>query len=181
MTEEEIPFIRAILHSPRDYLLRLVYADWLEERGDPRAEYLRLWIAFNQAANAGEPAKAYSARLQKIGIRGHWLAFVDCWEPRKEVDEDEIVFPIRTSDANLRYGPCFICGRSKNMKHWVSRMPCEKCNRVFCWECADTGVYGSLADFRHFLSVPFGRIGFRLGSDSCPFCQDMSWMKKHGG
>jgi uncharacterized protein (TIGR02996 family) len=40
MTDEE-PFIRAIVDSPGDETPRLVYADWLEERGDPRAPYLR--------------------------------------------------------------------------------------------------------------------------------------------
>lgn len=45
MSEEEA-FIRAILADPSDTDLRLVYADWLEERGDgnsiQRAEYLRI-------------------------------------------------------------------------------------------------------------------------------------------
>jgi len=39
-TEQE--FIHAIQKNPTDDGLRLVYADWLEERGDDRAEYLRL-------------------------------------------------------------------------------------------------------------------------------------------
>jgi uncharacterized protein (TIGR02996 family) len=41
MTDEE-GLIRAVLASPGDWTVRRVYADWLEERGDPRAEYLRL-------------------------------------------------------------------------------------------------------------------------------------------
>jgi uncharacterized protein (TIGR02996 family) len=40
MTSDET-FLRAILRSPGDRLTRLVYADWLEERGDPRARYVR--------------------------------------------------------------------------------------------------------------------------------------------
>src|SRR5438067_2420546 len=39
-------FLRAILAQPNDDNVRLVYADWLEEQGDPgsasRAEFLRL-------------------------------------------------------------------------------------------------------------------------------------------
>jgi uncharacterized protein (TIGR02996 family) len=35
-------FLRAIAAEPEDDTLRLAYADWLEEQGDPRAEYLRL-------------------------------------------------------------------------------------------------------------------------------------------
>jgi uncharacterized protein (TIGR02996 family) len=38
----EAAFLREIRDRPNDPTPRLVYADWLEERGDPRAEYLRL-------------------------------------------------------------------------------------------------------------------------------------------
>lgn len=40
MTDDEA-FIRAIVASPGDDLPRLVYADYLDERGDPRGTYLR--------------------------------------------------------------------------------------------------------------------------------------------
>jgi uncharacterized protein (TIGR02996 family) len=36
------PLLQAILDDPVDDAARLVYADWLEERGDPRAEFIRL-------------------------------------------------------------------------------------------------------------------------------------------
>jgi uncharacterized protein (TIGR02996 family) len=36
------PFLRAIIANPNDHGLRLVYADFLEERGDPRGEFLRV-------------------------------------------------------------------------------------------------------------------------------------------
>ena len=38
---DETPFIEAILASPEDKAPRLIYADWLEERGDPRGESSR--------------------------------------------------------------------------------------------------------------------------------------------
>jgi uncharacterized protein (TIGR02996 family) len=41
-TMEEEDFIRAIDANPLDDSLRLVYANWLEERGDVRGEFLRL-------------------------------------------------------------------------------------------------------------------------------------------
>jgi uncharacterized protein (TIGR02996 family) len=50
MLAEENAFIEAIRSSPHDDDTRLVYADWLEERADPRAEYLRLDVAL---ANIG--------------------------------------------------------------------------------------------------------------------------------
>src|SRR5262249_12254853 len=35
-------FLRAIIEEPDDIGLRLIYADWLEERGDPRGEFIRV-------------------------------------------------------------------------------------------------------------------------------------------
>jgi uncharacterized protein (TIGR02996 family) len=39
MTEDEA-FIRAVVDRPGDDTARLVYADWLDERSDPRGAYL---------------------------------------------------------------------------------------------------------------------------------------------
>jgi uncharacterized protein (TIGR02996 family) len=40
--DEEAGFIAAMLADPDDRTVLLVYADWLDERGDPRGEYLRV-------------------------------------------------------------------------------------------------------------------------------------------
>ena len=48
MTEDEA-FIRTIVDSPGDDLPRLVYADWLDERGDPRGAYLRAELEWAKA------------------------------------------------------------------------------------------------------------------------------------
>jgi uncharacterized protein (TIGR02996 family) len=45
---EEEAFLRAIAANPVDDGTRLVYADWLEERGDPRAEYIRLRLRLRE-------------------------------------------------------------------------------------------------------------------------------------
>jgi hypothetical protein len=86
-------------------------------------------------------------------------------------------------DAELRYGPCVVCSASQDDAEWVSRMPCERCDRVICHRCADTGVYGSLPDFRHFVSGPFRSQGrpYHLSRDCCPFCKTGDWMRLHGG
>src|SRR5262245_7004150 len=42
MADDDTGFIQAILTAPDDGAVRLVYADWLEERGDVRAEFIRL-------------------------------------------------------------------------------------------------------------------------------------------
>jgi uncharacterized protein (TIGR02996 family) len=41
---EVLAFLQALRENPRDETTRLVLADWFEERGDPRAEYLRAWV-----------------------------------------------------------------------------------------------------------------------------------------
>src|SRR5687768_3332195 len=42
MTEDEAALYEAVLANPADDAPRLVYADWLDERGDRRGEYLRV-------------------------------------------------------------------------------------------------------------------------------------------
>jgi uncharacterized protein (TIGR02996 family) len=39
---DDASFIQAIREDPEDSACRLIYADWLDERNDPRGEYLRL-------------------------------------------------------------------------------------------------------------------------------------------
>jgi uncharacterized protein (TIGR02996 family) len=45
MTADHLPFLRAVMANPDDDLPRLVFADWLDENGQPeRAEFIRLQI-----------------------------------------------------------------------------------------------------------------------------------------
>ena len=45
---DEAAFLAAIAAEPADDTRRLVYADWLDERGDPRGEYLRLELQLHE-------------------------------------------------------------------------------------------------------------------------------------
>jgi uncharacterized protein (TIGR02996 family) len=49
MLDDEAAFLAAMHANPADVDLRLVFADWLEERGDARAELLRLLNTLTQA------------------------------------------------------------------------------------------------------------------------------------
>jgi uncharacterized protein (TIGR02996 family) len=52
MTETERSLLDAVLENPDDDLPRLVYADWLDENGDPkRAEFIRAQIALSLLEN----------------------------------------------------------------------------------------------------------------------------------
>jgi uncharacterized protein (TIGR02996 family) len=79
MTEEGA-FIRAILAAPDDAALRLVYADWLEERGDPRGEYLRC-----QCQRVGLPPKNRrhaALRARQEELRRQHAAVIVPWQAR---------------------------------------------------------------------------------------------------
>jgi uncharacterized protein (TIGR02996 family) len=54
VTDDEA-FIRAIVDSPGDDTPRLVYADWLDEGGDPRGAYLRAEIEWAKPWRDGTP------------------------------------------------------------------------------------------------------------------------------
>jgi uncharacterized protein (TIGR02996 family) len=58
--------LRAILDAPDDDAARLVYADWLEERGDPRAEFIRLQCAAAQMADDDPRLPALQERERQL-------------------------------------------------------------------------------------------------------------------
>lgn len=48
--------LRAILMNPKCDTTRLVYADWLQDNGDPdRAEFIRIQVGFSQGLYKGKP------------------------------------------------------------------------------------------------------------------------------
>jgi uncharacterized protein (TIGR02996 family) len=60
------PFLRAICENPEDDTVRLVYADWLDENGDPdRAEFIRLQIALPDRPTDSDPRSARAEELRK--------------------------------------------------------------------------------------------------------------------
>ena len=60
-------FLAAIVAAPGEDLPRLVYADWLDEHGDPdRAEFIRLQIAVARGELAGARALAAGARALEL-------------------------------------------------------------------------------------------------------------------
>jgi carbon storage regulator len=53
---EENAFVQAVVEEPADEGLRLIFADWLEERGDPLGEFLRVRCRLARLA-AGDPQR----------------------------------------------------------------------------------------------------------------------------
>ena len=67
--DEEVDFVRAIKVCPGDRALRLIYADWLEERGDSRSQYLRIEeeLLALEAPSSRQPASR--PRMPSTSIR----------------------------------------------------------------------------------------------------------------
>src|SRR6187200_1783709 len=61
MTDDEA-FVRRIVASPGDDLPRLVYADWLDERDDPRGAYLRAEAEWKGAEDIKSRAQSWLRR-----------------------------------------------------------------------------------------------------------------------
>ena len=72
---EERGFLDQLREHPEDDVTRLVYADWLEDRDDPRSAYLRAEVALARMAEGDEgyaDAEAELARLRE-GLELPWL------------------------------------------------------------------------------------------------------------
>src|SRR5215468_10986107 len=75
MTDEA--FQRTLAEAPNDDPTRLVYADWLEERGDVRASYLRAEVTLAAASGGPEEAQFQARFLETaVGLPPEWLVAV---------------------------------------------------------------------------------------------------------
>src|SRR5262249_2108401 len=73
MTHDEA-FLQAIIEDPDDIAPRLVYADWLEERGDPRGEFIRVQCGLATLAPGDPHCRQLSQRLEQL-----WMAQGEPW------------------------------------------------------------------------------------------------------
>jgi uncharacterized protein (TIGR02996 family) len=75
MSEEESGLLNAIAHRPDEDAERLIYADWLEDHGDPnRAELIRLQCNLERGIDVCVRRKAF------LHIVVAWE--VSFWRPR---------------------------------------------------------------------------------------------------
>ena len=73
---EEQAFLSAIIANPDDQTAKLVYADWLQERGDPRAEIVRLKVAVDVQAEGWVAVRERLAELEPT-VPATWLVMLD--------------------------------------------------------------------------------------------------------
>jgi uncharacterized protein (TIGR02996 family) len=132
---EEIVFIRAILAAPGDHTPRLVYADWLDERGESdagfRAEYLRTECQLDSLPSKDSRRRRLQARLLELRklVGDDWWQQLD-WAKVEYCVEFEYACPQRwdtlspTDDPAVRH--CADCKRnvhycrSSREAHWLA-------------------------------------------------------------
>lgn len=75
MARAEAEFIEAVCADPASDGPRLVYADWLDDRGDPRGQFIRLHCALANAESDSALAIEIEARLAELNrYRARWEA-----------------------------------------------------------------------------------------------------------
>ena len=71
---DEEAFLAALAERPGDDLTRLVFADWLDERGDGRAAYLRLVVEVAERIKTNRPHRRLATRVRPLaeGVELSW-------------------------------------------------------------------------------------------------------------
>jgi uncharacterized protein (TIGR02996 family) len=138
---EEAGFLSAIQKAPADETTRLVYADWLDEQGDPtmtaRAEFIRLELRMTKAPEQSLNRIRWLNKLQKLAanIDARWLAIVS--QPKLEACRMQFQFECPkqwekltpTNDAKVRF-----CESCKKRVHYCTTLR-EANNRASQAQC----------------------------------------------
>jgi uncharacterized protein (TIGR02996 family) len=123
---DERPFLRQIINDPADEHHRLVYADWLEERGEcDRAEFLRLECDLARLEPTTPDYLRSNERFHELYARidRKWLALLD----RTDIDNCRLRFgfrcPLRwerlqpTAEREVRF--CTSCQKEVHHCHTI--------------------------------------------------------------
>jgi uncharacterized protein (TIGR02996 family) len=87
MTDDAEALLRAVLSAPDDDAPRLVYADWLEEHGDPaRASFIRIQVEL-AGLSADHPRRSQLVPSERALLRANrdaWTAWLPGWAEARE-------------------------------------------------------------------------------------------------
>jgi uncharacterized protein (TIGR02996 family) len=138
LTNDDRAFIRAILDNPEELTTWLVYADWLDDRGDPRSEFLRLSVERKRSGQNGDDVEELETRLAvlRAALDPNWILAFDSarlancrgsdwgyacplkWDQLSPTDEPDIrichsckspVFYCHTADEARQFSSCGQC------------------------------------------------------------------------
>ena len=106
---QEAAFIQAILDAPDQPANRLVYADWLEERGEgERAELIRCQLEWEEEAVGPEPMLDdwhWATCRKRVGDGGDWGTGRSWW---LTVERDLPVMSGVGDEYSSRAGGCHV-------------------------------------------------------------------------
>jgi uncharacterized protein (TIGR02996 family) len=119
-SSEEATLLRTVIAAPQDEVARLVYQDWLDERGDPRAEFLRLEGRLCPLERYSTEANELQMQLNEAsdGISWDWIALVS---------------RVAVESCGGSFG--YLCG-----KRWEDLRATPLPNVRFCTQCGDQVV-----------------------------------------
>jgi uncharacterized protein (TIGR02996 family) len=144
---DETAFLRGLVANPNDNDLRRVYADWLEERGDPRSHFLRLEVALHESEpRAPELREQLHQARRSLDVR--WVALVE---------RPLIGWRIARSGTCGRAIPAFI----HNGFYYLTPIEVYPDGAINCWGYVDLPLFrGKLAQG---WVVPRAEVGGILG------------------
>jgi uncharacterized protein (TIGR02996 family) len=122
---QETAFLRSIVDNPDDDANRLVYADWLEEYGQPdRARCVRLEVELNRLPRSDPRFASLAAEMEVLdsAFDAQWVwalvrpaRVLNCGQPE-------------SYDLNLRFN--YLCPN-----RWADLRPTENAAVRYCEEC----------------------------------------------
>ena len=128
---QEQAFLAAMLASPDDLVLHQVFADWLEEQGDPRGELLRLTHALTQEVDCFQLAES-EASLQKVLPFCEMHCQQTCRREQKEARLHTLVLqgvaavgPFWSNELGMHFAwvprGTFVMGTPQKEVEWIAR------------------------------------------------------------
>ncbi|QJW98168.1 TIGR02996 domain-containing protein [Frigoriglobus tundricola] len=125
-TAEDRSFIRAILSHPAELTAWLVYADWLDKRDDPRAEFIRLEFRRGQLRTTDPAWGLVESRLRELrgSLDPDWVSIFD--RPKIENCDEAFAFKCpkhwenldATADNSVRH-----CAGCKKLVYYCRTLP----------------------------------------------------------
>jgi uncharacterized protein (TIGR02996 family) len=140
----EQSFLQAMLANPDDLDLRQVFADWLEEQGDPRGELLRLTHVLTQAIDCFQLARSETSLQQSLpSCEVH--CHPTCRRAQREArlyalldEEVQAVGPFWTNEFGMRFAWVppgkFVMGTSPREVEWIVRRDPDYASSHFFFE-----------------------------------------------
>jgi uncharacterized protein (TIGR02996 family) len=117
---EEAAFLRAVCEQPDDDSPRLVYADWLDEQGDPRGEFIRLQLKLARYRPADTRRPVWELRAHEL-----WVAHGAAWLARlPSLPGVGWVTPF--SRGFLEYAVCTVPAFRAHARAWFQTVPVRR-------------------------------------------------------